>query len=178
MRAVMGCQHRLPIGALYNRGHSTPGSLRNPHHSHHPSTQAMSIRSQHQCPTRAVHHCATVPSSTKYREHHKAKRRSTAQPHPIQKPSRESSPYLPRFPLTKKKKKATRLRLERERPQRAVNIQARCGKTSSSRPRRLGIAVCQISSCLGKIRVMCLGHLSHPVRLRQPRLRRHYRHRR
>ena len=168
MRAVIGCRHHLPTGALYNKWHSTFGSLLNPDHSRHPSAQAVTIRSQHQFRTRALHHCATVCSSTQYRERHKAKRRSSAHPHPIQKPSRESSPYLPPSPLTKKKRMATHLRLERERPQRAVNIQARCGKTSNSRPRRLETVVFQISSCLRKTRMMYLGHLSHHAHLRQP----------
>jgi hypothetical protein len=79
-------------------------------------------------------------------------------------------PPRPRFRRTKKTKR-TRPRLERERVQRAVSAQARCGKTSSSRLRLRGTADCQISSCLRKTRMRYLGHLSRHVRLRQPRLR-------
>ena len=163
VRAVIGCRHHLPIGALYNKWHSTPCGLLNPYHSRRPSTQAMSIRSQHQLPTRAVHHCATVPSSTKYREHHKTKRHSTTHPYPIQKPSRESTPTSLLSDQGEEGDSPTTRACEK--PQRAVNILARCGKTSSWRPRRLGIAVFQTLSRLRKTKMMCLGHLSHHVRL-------------
>ena len=62
------------------------------------------------------------------------------------------------------------------KPAESRKIQARCGTTSSSRPRRLGIAVRQMSSCLRKTWVMFLGHLSHHVRQRQPRLRLRHHH--
>ena len=53
-------------------------------------------------------------------------------------------------------------------------------KDFKSPPRRLRIAVWRISNCLRKTKVVCLGHLSHHLRQRQPRLRlrlhHHYRH--
>ena len=160
MRIMMTHQHHLLIGALYNEWSNTRGSPLNPHHSHHQSTQATSIQSQHHCPPRTAHRCAATPSSTKYREHYGANRPSTA----------HLSLHLPRFPRTKKTKR-TPQRRERRRAERAVNVLARCGKTSSSRLRRHGTAVCPISSCLKKTRMMCLGRLSRRARLRRPQSR-------
>ena len=81
-------------------------------------------------------------------------------------------PLPPSLPSDQEERDTTRLRLERERPQRAVNIYT--GKM------RKDFKVWRISSCLRKTRVVYLLHLLHHVRLRQPRLRLrlHDRHRR
>lgn len=164
MQIVMARQHHLLIGALYNKRCNTPGNPPNPHHSRPQSTQATSIRSRHQYPRQTVHRCATAPSSTKYWEHHRVNRPSTAHP----------SLHLPRFPRTQRTKRTSH-RFEGRRVQKVVNVQARCGKTSSSRLRRRGTAARQISNCLEKIKMMCPGRLSHHARLRrrQRRLRHH-----
>ena len=102
VRTVIGCRHHLPIGALYNKWHSTPSSLLNPYHSRLGCVNPIPapVPNTGSLPLRDSSFLSQVPGTT---QGETPLIRSSAHPHPIQKPSRESSPYLPHFPLTRKR---------------------------------------------------------------------------